>query len=71
MHPSAIDWVIIGVYFAFVVGIGFALRRYIFMMPFYYGSQARSVPEYLKVLVLFGALMLWLGWRAAASRRAE
>lgn len=112
MHPSAIDWVIMGVYFAFVLGIGYALRRYmktstdyflsgrsiaawvaglaflsanlgaqevmgmaasgakygmstshfywvgaipamvflgIFMMPFYYGSKARSVPEYLKL----------------------
>ena len=112
MHPSQIDWVIMGVYFAFVLGIGFTLRRYmktstdyflsgrsipawvaglaflsanlgaqevigmaasgakygmatshfywvgaipamvflaVFMMPFYYGSQARSVPEYLKL----------------------
>src|SRR5437667_7021166 len=112
VHPSEIDWVIMGVYFAFVLGIGFALRRYmktstdyflsgrsmpawvaglaflsanlgaqevigmaasgakygmptshfywvgaipamvfigIFMMPFYYGSKARSVPEYLKL----------------------
>ena len=112
MHPSEIDWVIMGVYFAFVLGIGFTLRRYmktstdyflsgrsmpawvaglaflsanlgaqevigmaasgakygmatshfywvgaipamvflgVFMMPFYYGSQARSVPEYLKM----------------------
>lgn len=107
-----IDFVIIGLYTAFVVGIGFALKRYmktssdyltsgrsipawvtglafisanlgalelvgmaasgakygiatahfywvgaipamvflaIFMMPFYYGSKARSVPEYLKL----------------------
>src|SRR5947209_3610857 len=112
VHPSEIDWVIMGVYFAFVLGIGFALRRYmktstdyflsgrsipawvaglafmaanlgaqevigmaasgakygmatshfywvgaipamvflaIFMMPFYYGSRARSVPEYLRL----------------------
>ena len=112
MHPSEIDWVIMGVYFAFVLGVGYALRRYmktstdyflsgrsipawvaglaflsanlgaqevmgmaasgakygmatshfywvgaipamvflgIFMMPFYYGSRARSVPEYLKL----------------------
>src|SRR5437660_723263 len=112
VHPSEIDWVIMGVYFAFVLGIGFTLRRYmktstdyflsgrsipawvaglaflsanlgaqevigmaasgakygmatshfywvgaipamvflgVFMMPFYYGSQARSVPEYLKM----------------------
>src|SRR5437588_2603381 len=112
VHPSEIDWVIMGVYFAFVLGIGFTLRRYmktstdyflsgrsipawvaglaflsanlgaqevigmaasgakygmatshfywvgavpamvflgVFMMPFYYGSQARSVPEYLKL----------------------
>src|SRR5207237_171371 len=110
--PSEIDWVIMGVYFAFVLGIGFTLRRYmktstdyflsgrsipawvaglaflsanlgaqevigmaasgakygmatshfywvgaipamvflgVFMMPFYYGSRARSVPEYLKL----------------------
>jgi SSS family solute:Na+ symporter len=109
---SAIDWTIMGVYFAFVLGVGFTLRRYmktstdfflsgrsipawigglaflsanlgaqevigmaasgakygiatshfywigavpamvflaVFMMPFYYGSRARSVPEYLKL----------------------
>ncbi|MCP4312016.1 MAG: sodium:solute symporter family protein [Bacteroidetes bacterium] len=109
---GTIDWVIIAIYFAFVLGIGWALRRYmkdasafleagrslpawvtglafisanlgalevigmaasgakygmmtvhfywigaipamiflaIFMMPFYYGSKARSVPEYLKL----------------------
>ncbi|MDB4947814.1 MAG: sodium solute transporter superfamily [Gemmatimonadetes bacterium] len=107
-----IDYVILGLYFAFVLGIGFALRRHtrsstdfflsgrsipawvaglaflsanlgaqevigmaasgakygiatshfywvgaipamvfvgVFMMPFYYGSRARSVPEYLKL----------------------
>jgi solute:Na+ symporter, SSS family len=112
VHPAAIDWTIMGVYFAFVLGIGAALKRYmrtstdyflsgraipawitglafisanlgaqevigmaasgakygmatshfywvgaipamvflgIFMMPFYYGSRARSVPEYLKL----------------------
>ncbi|MGH8199438.1 MAG: sodium:solute symporter family protein [Steroidobacteraceae bacterium] len=112
MHPKVIDWTIMGVYFAFVLGIGAALKRYmrtstdyflsgraipawvaglafisanmgaqevigmaasgakygmatshfywigaspamvflgIFMMPFYYGSRARSVPEYLKL----------------------
>jgi len=109
---SSIDWVIMAVYFAFVLGIGAALKRYmktstdfflagrsipawvcglafisanlgaqevigmgasgakyglatshfywigaipamvfvgIFMMPFYYGSRARSVPEYLRL----------------------
>ncbi len=112
MHPRAIDWVIMGVYFAFVLGIGVALKRTtrtstdfflsgrsipawiaglafisanlgaqevigmaasgakygmatsqfywvgaipamvflgVFMMPFYYGSRARSVPEYLRL----------------------
>src|SRR5205814_940127 len=112
LHPREIDWVIMGVYFAFVLAVGYALRRYVktstdyflsgrsipawvaglaflsaslgaqevigmaasgakygmatshfywvgavpamvflgvFMMPFYYGSQARSVPEYLKM----------------------
>jgi solute:Na+ symporter, SSS family len=112
MHPRAIDWTIMAIYFAFVLGIGVALKRYmrtstdyflsgraipawitglafisanlgaqevigmaasgakygmatshfywvgaipamvflgIFMMPFYYGSRARSVPEYLKL----------------------
>jgi solute:Na+ symporter, SSS family len=111
MNLSAIDWAIMVVYFAFVLGIGVALRRSIktstdfflsgrsipawitglafisanlgaqevigmgacgakygimtshfywvgaipamvfvgiFMMPFYYGSKVRSVPEYLK-----------------------
>src|SRR6185436_4851083 len=112
MNLTAIDWIIMLVYFVFVLGIGFALRRYmktstdfflsgrsipawitglafvaanlgaqevigmaasgakygimtvhfywvgaipamifvgLFMMPFYYGSRARSVPEYLKL----------------------
>ncbi|GAC1451928.1 MAG: sodium:solute symporter family protein [Steroidobacteraceae bacterium] len=112
MHPATIDWAIMGVYFAFVLGVGYTLRRYmktstdyflsgrsipawvaglaflsanlgaqevigmaasgakygmatshfywigaipamvflgVFMMPFYYGSRARSVPEYLKL----------------------
>lgn len=112
MTLSPIDWLIMLVYFAFVLGIGFALKRYmrtsndfflagrsipawvcglaflsanlgaqevigmaasgakygivtsqfywigaipamvfvgIFMMPFYYGSKARSVPEYLRM----------------------
>jgi SSS family solute:Na+ symporter len=110
MTLSAIDWIIMLVYFVFVLGIGFMLRRYmktstdfflsgrsipawitglaflsanlgaqevigmaasgakygiatshfywvgaipamvfvgVFMIPFYYGSRARSVPEYL------------------------
>jgi len=112
MHLSIIDWLIMLVYFIFVLGIGFALKRYmrtstdfflagrsipawvcglafisanlgaqevigmgasgakygiitshfywigaipamlfvgLFMMPFYYGSKARSVPEYLRM----------------------
>src|SRR6202795_1887209 len=112
MHLTAIDWLIMAVYLAFVLGIGFWLRRSIrtstdfflsgrsipawvcglafisanlgaqevigmgasgakygiatshfywigaipamvflgvIMMPFYYGSKARSVPEYLRL----------------------
>jgi SSS family solute:Na+ symporter len=112
VNLSIIDWLIMLVYFVFVLGIGFALKRYmrtsndfflagrsipawvcglafisanlgaqevigmgasgakygiitshfywigaipamvfvgIFMMPFYYGSKARSVPEYLRM----------------------
>ncbi len=112
MNLSIIDWLIMLVYFVFVLGIGFALKRYmrtsndfflagrsipawvcglafisanlgaqevigmgasgakygiitshfywigaipamifvgIFMMPFYYGSKARCVPEYLRL----------------------
>lgn len=111
-HPHWIDYAIIGIYFAFVLGIGVVLKKYmktstdfflsgrsipawitglaflsanlgaqevigmgasgakygiatshfywvgaipamvfvgLFMMPFYYGSRARSVPEYLKL----------------------
>jgi SSS family solute:Na+ symporter len=111
-HPHWIDYAVISIYFAFVLGIGFVLKKYmktsadfflsgrsipawitglaflsanlgaqevigmgasgakygimtshfywvgaipamvfvgIFMMPFYYGSRARSVPEYLKL----------------------
>lgn len=112
MHLALVDWLIMLVYFIFVLGIGFALKRYmrtsndfflagrsipawvcglafisanlgaqevigmgasgakygiitshfywigaipamlfvgLFMMPFYYGSKARSVPEYLRM----------------------
>ncbi len=112
VHLAPVDWAVIGIYFAFVLGIGYALKRYmkssedfllsgrslpswvtglaflsanlgalevmgmagngykyglltahfywvgaipamifvgLFMMPFYYGSRARSVPEYLKL----------------------
>ncbi len=112
VHLQAVDWLIMAVYLAFVLGIGIALKRYmrtsndfflagrsipawvcglaflsanlgaqevigmgasgakygimtahfywlgavpamvfvgIFMMPFYYGSKARSVPEYLRL----------------------
>ena len=112
IHLGSVDYLILVVYFAFVLGIGWALKRYmktsldflmsgrsipawitglafisanlgaqevigmaasgakygmmtshfywvgaipamvfigIFMMPFYYGSKARSVPEYLKL----------------------
>src|SRR5256714_3825098 len=112
MKLTFIDWTIMVIYFVFVLGIGFALKRYmktstdfflsgrsipawitglafisanlgaqeiigmgasgakygiatshfywvgaipamvflgIFMMPFYYGSRARSVPEYLRL----------------------
>src|SRR3954468_24492857 len=112
LHLATIDYVILGTYFVFVLGIGVALRRYmrnstdfflsgrsipawvaglaflsanlgaqevigmgasgakygiatshfywvgaipamcfigVFMMPFYYGSRARSVPEYLRL----------------------
>ncbi|HZS48259.1 MAG TPA: sodium:solute symporter family protein [Blastocatellia bacterium] len=112
MNLTLVDWVIMLLYFVFVLGIGFALKRYmrtstdfflsgrsipawitglafisanlgaqevigmgasgakygimtshfywvgaipamvfvgVFMMPFYYGSRARSVPEYLKL----------------------
>ena len=112
MHLAWVDWLIMAVYFVFVLGIGFALKRYmrtssdfflagrsipawvcglafisanlgaqevigmgasgakygiitshfywigaipamlfvgLFMMPFYYGSKARSVPEYLRM----------------------
>jgi len=112
MRLATVDWIIMLVYFIFVLGIGYALKRYmktstdfflsgrsipawiaglafisanlgaqevigmgasgakygiatshfywvgaipamvfvgIFMMPFYYGSRARSVPEYLRL----------------------
>src|SRR5438067_3195497 len=112
MTLTFVDWIIMLVYFVFVLGIGFALKRYmktstdfflsgrsipawitglafisanlgaqevigmgasgakygiatshfywigaipamafigVFMMPFYYGSRARSVPEYLRL----------------------
>src|SRR6266571_5875947 len=64
-----VDYAVMLLYFAFVLGIGAAGAKYgiatshfywvgaipamvfigLFMMPFYYGSRARSVPEYLKL----------------------
>jgi len=64
-----IDYAILLIYFAFVIGMAASGAKYgimtshfywvgaipamvflaIFMMPFYYGSRARSVPEYLKL----------------------
>jgi SSS family solute:Na+ symporter len=112
MNLTSIDWIVMGLYFVFVLGIGFAVKRSmktstdfflagrsipawvcglafisanlgaqevigmaasgakygiatshfywigaipamafvgVFMMPFYYGSRARSVPEYLRL----------------------
>ena len=112
LHLAVVDYLILSIYFAFVIGIGWVLRKYlktsadffesgrslpawvcalgfiganlgaqevigmaasgakygiatshfywigaipamvfvgVFMMPFYYGSRARSVPEYLKL----------------------
>src|SRR5215467_13831732 len=66
---TAIDWLIMGVYFAFVLGTAASGAKYgistshfywvgaipamifvgVFMMPFYYGSRARSVPKYLRL----------------------
>ena len=70
MNLSTVDWLIMAVYFVFVLGIGFVLKRQtrtsedffeagkslpamvfvgLFMMPFYYSSRARSVPECLRL----------------------
>ena len=47
---AAVDYAILVIYFAFVLGVGFALKRYTrSSTDFYYGSRARSVPEYLKL----------------------
>lgn len=63
-HAHPIDYVLVIAYFVFVIGVGYLLRSRIrtgddfsgpamlflglYMMPFYYISKARSVPEYLK-----------------------
>ena len=62
MSLTWLDWLLMLVYFASVVGVGVATSHFysigaipamvflgVFMMPFYYGSRARSVPEYLRL----------------------
>ncbi len=39
ISASWVDYLIVAIYFGFVLGI--------VMMPFYYGSQVRSVPEFM------------------------
>src|ERR671939_128587 len=56
---STLDVVLLTLFFVWVIGIGFVLRKAmassldfflaIVMMPFYYGSRVRSVPEYIRL----------------------
>src|SRR5256885_9563288 len=54
LHPSEIDWVIMGVYFAFVLGVGYALRRYVKTSTDYFLS-GRSIPAWVAGLAFLSA----------------
>src|SRR6267142_746045 len=46
MHPKTIDWVIMGVYFACVLGVGYALKRYMKTSTDYFLS-GRSITAWI------------------------
>jgi hypothetical protein len=54
LHPGAIDWVIMGVYFVFVLGVGFTLRRYMKTSTDYFLS-GRSIPAWVAGLAFLSA----------------
>ena len=54
MQLIAIDWLILGVYFVFVLGIGFALRRYMRTSSDFFLS-GRSIPAWVAGLAFLSA----------------
>jgi SSS family solute:Na+ symporter len=54
LHPGEIDWVIMGVYFVFVLGVGFTLRRYMKTSTDYFLS-GRSIPAWVAGLAFLSA----------------
>jgi solute:Na+ symporter, SSS family len=46
MHPRAIDWLIMGVYLACVLAVGYVLRRYMKTSSDYFLS-GRSIPAWV------------------------
>lgn len=54
MHPATIDWAIMGVYFAFVLGVGYTLRRYMKTSTDYILS-GRSIPAWVAGLASLSA----------------
>src|ERR1044071_2655707 len=54
MQLIAIDWIILGVYFVFVLGIGYALRRYMRTSSDYFLS-GRSIPAWVAGLAFLSA----------------
>ncbi|MHB8815264.1 MAG: sodium:solute symporter family transporter, partial [Steroidobacteraceae bacterium] len=54
MHPTAIDWTIMGVYFAFVLGIGAALKRHMRTSTDYFLS-GRAIPAWITGLAFISA----------------
>src|SRR5437762_7835006 len=54
LHPREIDWVIMGVYFVFVLGVGYALRRQVKTSTDYFLS-GRSIPAWVAGLAFLSA----------------
>ena len=54
MNLTAIDWIIMLVYFVFVLGIGFALRRYMKTSTDFFLS-GRSIPAWITGLAFISA----------------
>ncbi len=54
VHPAAIDWTIMGIYFAFVLGIGVALKRYMRTSTDFFLS-GRAIPAWVTGLAFISA----------------
>ena len=54
MKLTFIDWIIMGIYFAFVLGIGFALKRYMKTSTDFFLS-GRSIPAWVTGLAFISA----------------